>query len=71
MCYTHYPGLFKKVVYLQVEIERYDGKWVFMCTENLNNAELRKDHLGQKMTLDDTQQDIFSSQAHIFEIPSK
>ena len=31
-----------------------------MCIKkNLNNAQLQKDHFGQKMTLDNTQQDIF------------
>ena len=39
-----------------------------MCIKNLNNGRLQKDHFGQKMTLDNTQQDIFGSQAHIFEI---
>ena len=46
-------------------------KLVFMCKKNLNNARLQKDHLGQKMTLYNTRQDIFGSQAHIFEILSK
>ena len=46
-------------------------KWVLMCIKNLNNARLQKDHFGQKMTSDNTQQDIFGSQAHIFEISSK
>ena len=41
-------------------------KSVFMCIKNLNNARLQKDHFGQKMTSDNTQQDIFGSQAHIF-----
>ena len=40
-------------------------KWVFMCIKNLNNVWLQKDNFGQKMTLDNTQQDIFGSQTHI------
>ena len=39
--------------------------------KNLNNAQLQKENFGQKMTSDNTQQDIFGSQAHIFEISSK
>ena len=56
---------------MQVEIERYGGKMSFHVHKNLNNARLQKDHFGEKMTLDNTQQDIFGSQAHIFEILSK
>ena len=37
-----------------------------MCIKSLNNAQLQKDHFGQKMTSDNTQQDIFGSQAHFF-----
>ena len=46
-------------------------KWIFMCRKNLNNPRLQKDHFGQKMTSENTQQDIIGSQAHIFEISSK
>ena len=46
-------------------------KWVFMCIKNLNNAQLQKENFGQKMTSDNTQQDIFGSLTHIFEISSK
>ena len=41
---------------------------VFLCKKILNNARLQKDHFGQKMTSDNTQQDIFGSQTHIFQI---
>jgi len=47
---------------------RYGRKWVFMCIKYLNNARLQKDHFGQKMTSDNTQQEIFGSQTHIFVI---
>ena len=60
----------KKVVYLQVEIERYGGKISFPVQKILNNARLQKDHFGQKMTPANTQQDIFGSQTHIFQILS-
>ena len=46
-------------------------KRVFMCIKNLSNARLQKDNFGQEMTSDNTHQDIFGSQAHIFEILSK
>ena len=42
-----------------------------MCIKNFNNAQLQKDHSCQKMTSDNTQQHIFGSQIHIFEISSK
>ena len=42
-----------------------------MCIKNLNYARLQKDHFGQKMTSDNTQQDIFGSQTDIFEILPK
>ena len=46
-------------------------KGVFMRLKNLNNALLHRDHFVQKMTSDNTQQDIFGPQAYIFEILSK
>ena len=36
-----------------------------MCIKNLNNVRLQKNHFGQKMTSDNTQQDIFGYQTHI------
>ena len=39
--------------------------------KSLNDARLQKDHFGPKMASDNTQQDIFSSQTHIYEISSK
>ena len=42
-----------------------------MCMKNLNNARLQKENFGKKMTSDNTQQDIFDSQAQIFKILSK
>ena len=46
-------------------------KLVSLYKKNLNNARLQKGHFGQKMTPANTQQDIFSSQIHIFQILSK
>ena len=47
ICIVHQPGSFKKVVYLQVEIERYGRKMSYVH-KNLHNARLQKDHFGKK-----------------------
>ena len=51
--------------------EDIEEKRVFICIKSFHNAQLICKNFGQKMTLANTQQDIFGCQTHIFAISSK